>query len=246
MTIESTTIESIAAPPVDLDGLLHTGRALTAPAARIHSAAQAEAVARELAARWAIGAADRDRDRVLPWAELDEYSGSGLWSITVPRRFRGAAVPYRTLANVITTIAEADPSIAQITQNHYAGMSRLALIGDPDQQAFVFERVLAGERVGNPSAEPGDVPPGSIGTTLRRDGEIYRINGRGRGGQGHHHHVRTRPSLAQRPHPQPPRRRALEVPRHRQPPADRRPARPVVVRPPVPAGARARRHTDAT
>ncbi len=39
------------------------------------------------------------------------------WAITVPKQFGGAQVKYRTLAEVIKTIASVDPSLAQLPQN---------------------------------------------------------------------------------------------------------------------------------
>src|SRR5580704_15474802 len=51
---------------------------------RIASDEEALAVARELAADFAQGAAQRDRERRLPAQELDRFSGSGLWGITAP------------------------------------------------------------------------------------------------------------------------------------------------------------------
>jgi alkylation response protein AidB-like acyl-CoA dehydrogenase len=37
-----------------------------------------------------IDAAKRDRERILPAAELDRFSKSGLWGITVPKAYGGA------------------------------------------------------------------------------------------------------------------------------------------------------------
>ena len=54
-------------------------------AAIIASDAQALDVARALAADFALEAAQRDRERRLPLPELERYSQSGLWGITVPR-----------------------------------------------------------------------------------------------------------------------------------------------------------------
>jgi len=54
------------------------------PAHIIRSDAEAIAVATELAKRFAVEAGVRDRERRLPVAELDEFSASGLWGITIP------------------------------------------------------------------------------------------------------------------------------------------------------------------
>ena len=52
---------------------------------RIASDEEALAVPRELAPEFAKEAAERDRERRLPAEELDRFSCSGLWAITVPK-----------------------------------------------------------------------------------------------------------------------------------------------------------------
>ena len=49
-------------------------------------------VARRLAKSFAQEAAVRDRERRLPVAELDAFSQSGLWGMTVPKAYGGAEV----------------------------------------------------------------------------------------------------------------------------------------------------------
>ncbi len=48
-----------------------------APARRIRDDAEALAVARELAAEFRVGAAERDRERRLPVAEIERFSQAG-------------------------------------------------------------------------------------------------------------------------------------------------------------------------
>jgi alkylation response protein AidB-like acyl-CoA dehydrogenase len=120
----------------------------------IQSDAEAIAVAHRLAAQFAVGAAERDRNRRLPHAELDEFSQSGLWAITVPREYGGADVSIATLCKVVAIIAAADPSISQISQNHYCLVKDLGRAGTDEQKRFFFGRILKGDRTGNAFAEP--------------------------------------------------------------------------------------------
>jgi len=117
--------------------------------------AQALAIARELAGEFAAGAQERDRDRILPWREVERFSGSGLWGITVPREYGGAGVSSRTLAQVIAIVSAADGSLGHIPQNHFYSLEVLRVGGTPAQQAFFYERALRGERFGNALAEIG-------------------------------------------------------------------------------------------
>ncbi|MFW1786674.1 acyl-CoA dehydrogenase family protein, partial [Acinetobacter nosocomialis] len=84
---------------------------------------------------------DRDRERRLPLNEIKQVSQCGLWDITVPKQFGGAQVKYRTLAEVIKSIASVDPSLAQLPQNHVAFIEHLRLEAKPEQHQFFFTLV---------------------------------------------------------------------------------------------------------
>ncbi|ALX82005.1 SfnB family sulfur acquisition oxidoreductase [Achromobacter ruhlandii] len=147
-------------------------------AAIIDSDAQAIAVARELAADFARDAAVRDRERRLPLPELERYSQSGLWGITVPREHGGAGVSRVTLAEVTAIISGADGSLGQIPQNHYYALEVLRVNGNADQQRRFYARALAGERFGNALAEIGTRTAAERRTRLSADGRGgWRING---------------------------------------------------------------------
>jgi SfnB family sulfur acquisition oxidoreductase len=148
------------------------------PAHRIRDDAEALAIAYELATKFAPGAAERDRDRRLPFAEIDEFSQSGLWGISVPRAYRGAGVSYATLAEVTAIISAADSCIGQIPQNHYYMVEALRLDGSEAQKQFFFECVLNGDRFGNAFTEVGTRTILDLKTRVTRDGDKYRLNGR--------------------------------------------------------------------
>ncbi|WP_037044641.1 SfnB family sulfur acquisition oxidoreductase, partial [Pseudomonas sp. BAY1663] len=122
--------------------------------------------------------AGRDRERRLPHAELEAFSRSGLWGITVPARFGGAGVSSVTLARVITRIAQADSSLGQIPQNHFYALEVLRINGTAEQQRRLYAEALAGRRFGNALAELGTKTALDRNTRLRRDGARYRIDGR--------------------------------------------------------------------
>jgi len=150
----------------------------TALAAVIENDAQALQVASDLARQFRQQAAERDRERRLPHAELELFSRSGLWGITVPREFGGAEVRSATLAKVIALIAGADGSLGQIPQNHFYALEVLRVNGTAAQQRRLFAEALAGVRFGNALAELGTKTSQIRTTSLSRDGDGYRINGR--------------------------------------------------------------------
>ena len=122
---------------------------------RIESDEHAIEVATRLAERFAVGASDRDLNRLLPWDELDQFVASGLWTLNVPKEYGGPGVSNSTLAKVIAIIAAADGSLSQIPQNHFYALEVLRVGGSEEQKRFFYDRVLAGERFGNALAETG-------------------------------------------------------------------------------------------
>ncbi|CAE6823250.1 MULTISPECIES: SfnB family sulfur acquisition oxidoreductase [Paraburkholderia] len=154
---------------------------------RIADDAQALASAHALAAQFAAGAAERDRQRLLPWAELNLWSESGLGAITVPREYGGADVSFATLAEVFVILCAADPALGQIPQNHFGVLGVLREIGTPAQKARLYGEVLAGRRLGNAGPERRSASAATVlqGTTrlvrtpdgLRLDGQRFYSTG---------------------------------------------------------------------
>jgi alkylation response protein AidB-like acyl-CoA dehydrogenase len=135
---------------------------LTPSARRIRSDEEALAVARQLAEEFAAEASERDRERKLPAQELDRFSGSGLWAITVPKAYGGAGVSFATLAEVIAIISAADPNLGQLPQNHLAALDAIRVTGSEEQKRLWFDRVLQGYRLGNAFSEAKSKHPGFI------------------------------------------------------------------------------------
>ena len=141
------------------------------------SAAEAVRVATGLAAELAAGAAERDAERVLPAAELDALSDSGLLAVTVPAAYGGTDLSAETLAEVFRILASGDPSLAQIPHSHFVYVNALRHQGTPDQQRFFFAEVLAGRRFGNAQSEVGTKHVRDIRTTLTPSGRGWLLNG---------------------------------------------------------------------
>lgn len=139
--------------------------------------AEALAVAHEVAARLAKGAAGRDAERRLPHEEIEWFSQSGLWAITVPKAYGGAGVSFVTLTEVIRIIAAADPSLGQLPQNHFGLVDVVALTGSEAQKQYFFAQVLGGKRFGNGFSEKGTKNVLDLKTSVTRDGENYVVHG---------------------------------------------------------------------
>ena len=131
------------------------------------TADEAIRVAADLGRRFAKGAAERDRSRILPVEQVEALSASGLLAVTVPQEHGGAGLGAGVLAEVVRLIAQGDPNIAQIPHSHFVYVNALREQGTPAQQAFLFGEVLAGKRFGNAQSELNSLHVRDHATTLR-------------------------------------------------------------------------------
>jgi SfnB family sulfur acquisition oxidoreductase len=139
---------------------------------------EALAIARKLAAEFGVQASERDRDRRLPWQELDLFSQSGLWGMTVPKSIGGAGVSYETVAKVFAIIASGDASIAQIAQNHVSLLDVIRFDPDLSRRGFLFDAALRGIRFGNALAERGGKHILDLKTRLTRSEDGFVLSGK--------------------------------------------------------------------
>jgi SfnB family sulfur acquisition oxidoreductase len=147
-------------------------------AAVIRDDAEAIATAKRLAPIFAAEAAERDRVRRYPLAELDVFSQSGLWGITIPKANGGAGVSQTTVAKVFATLAAADPSLTQLAQNHFEIVDVIRVTASTAQKDELFGAILGGFRLGNAFSESGGKHVEDFSTRISRDGENYRVNGK--------------------------------------------------------------------
>ena len=148
-----------------------------AEAHRIKSEQEAVEAARLIAEQIRATSGARDRDRRLPFEEVEWFSHSGLWAITVPKEYGGAGVSTPVLTEVVAIISAADASLGQIPQNHYANVEEIRLIGTETQKAFFFSRILKGDRLGNAAVERSGKSVLENKTKLVTDGDGYLLSG---------------------------------------------------------------------
>jgi SfnB family sulfur acquisition oxidoreductase len=147
------------------------------PARILRNDAETIAVARDLAAKLATDSSLRDRERRLPWAELELFSQSGLWAMNVPAAHGGAAVSYATVAEVFKIISAADPSIGQIAQNHVSILDLVRFDPDEGRQRFFYDAALHGLRFGNAISEKGGKHVRDLKTRIVKEGNRFIVNG---------------------------------------------------------------------
>lgn len=136
------------------------------------------ASAQNLARKFSQQAVERDQGRVLPHAELQQLSQSGLLGITVPSAYGGAEVSMVTLAEVIKHLSAGDSSIGQIPQGHFYILEAIRHDGTATQQQHFFQLALDGQLFGNAFAETGTKTAADCKTRIVRQSEHYVIDGR--------------------------------------------------------------------
>lgn len=119
----------------------------------IQNDAEALEIAHQLSDQFKANSIERDAKRILPFNEIEAFSRSGLWAITVPKRFGGADVSSLTVAKIIALFSGVDGSIGQIPQNHFYALEVLRNTGTEQQKQRLYGEVLAGARFGNALAE---------------------------------------------------------------------------------------------
>ncbi|RVL84776.1 SfnB family sulfur acquisition oxidoreductase [Sinorhizobium meliloti] len=154
-------------------------RPAPATSARLISTdAEAIDVASALAARYSTEAARRDRERILPWDEIEAYSASGLGAITVPKEYGGPELSFVTLVRVFEILCAADPSLGQIPQNHYGVLALLRDLGSEEQKQRFYADILKGERIGNAGPERGRKAINHVTTRVTAKPGGLRLSGR--------------------------------------------------------------------
>lgn len=147
------------------------------PAARIENDAQALQAAHEVARVAREEAALRDRERKLPWRELELFTRLGLGGIGIPRAYGGAQVSHVTLAEVFRLICAADPALGQIPQNHFGILNVIDNVASEAQKRVLFGGVLGGRRIGNAGPERNTRHTLDVRARVVSSPDGYRVSG---------------------------------------------------------------------
>nr|WP_314421154.1 SfnB family sulfur acquisition oxidoreductase [uncultured Pseudomonas sp.] len=133
--------------------------------------------ARDLAAAAREHAARRDQQRKLPWSLIEQFTRSGLGSISIPREFGGPQVSFVTLAEVFAIISAADPALGQIPQNQVGILNLISSTASQSQKEQLFSSVLQGWRIGNAGPERGSKNTLDLKARITADKNDFVISG---------------------------------------------------------------------
>ena len=166
----SNLAEATIQSDLDVSPALLPAQVLSNDAEALEAARQLAAVARQQAAR-------RDQQRKLPWAEIEQFTRSGLGSITLGKAFGGPEISHVTLAEVFAIISAADPALGQIPQNQFGILNLLQQVASEVQKQQLFRSVLDGWRIGNAGPERGSKNTLELKARITADGDGFVLNG---------------------------------------------------------------------
>ncbi|NVZ18341.1 acyl-CoA dehydrogenase family protein [Pseudomonas costantinii] len=127
----------------------------------------------------AAGAAQRERDRQLPYEAVAQIAKAGLFTVRIPKRYGGAGGSVKDVIALLIRIASADSNVAQALRPGFGfveGLLASRAEGAEEERERWFTRYLQGAVIGNAGWEVGGAN-GSISARIVRDGEHYRASG---------------------------------------------------------------------
>ncbi|WP_244929423.1 acyl-CoA dehydrogenase family protein [Nocardioides sp. W7] len=138
----------------------------------------------ELRARFApvfeeirAGAALRDHERRLPFAEVNALREAGFTRLTVPVDFGGYGRSIPELFAWLVELAAADSNVAQLLRAHFGVVEMHRATPHRPWSAQLLTLAGSGAIVGNASHERAGAEVGRLNTRLTRGGEGWHLNG---------------------------------------------------------------------
>ncbi|TLP74303.1 acyl-CoA dehydrogenase family protein [Nesterenkonia sphaerica] len=130
----------------------------------------------ELLDEIAAGAAERDLDRVLPFAQVRSLDQRRFGALRVPAEHGGPGASVEELIVEVIALAQADSNIAHLYRGHFGFVESLRF-QPPEIQHAWYPVVLGGGTVGNASTERGGNALGSLNTTVTETERGWVLNG---------------------------------------------------------------------
>lgn len=122
-------------------------------------------------------ASQRDRERIIPVAEMALVRNRNLQSARIPVAYGGPGATFAEFSEIMLELGAGDPNLAQSLQPHFVLVEWLKLIGSEAQRARIYREVLGGAIITNAFAERGTKTPGDFATRLSRFEGRYKLDG---------------------------------------------------------------------
>lgn len=128
----------------------------------------------------ALGATERDRDRILPFDIIDLIRRSRLGALRIPVAEGGSGSSARELFEVVIRLGDADPNVAHIVRNHFSVTERILRAPRSERNRRWLKAVVDGAIIGIATTELEVKRSGGgavVNTKLTPDNGGYRLNG---------------------------------------------------------------------
>lgn len=128
-------------------------------------------------AKVAEGSAERELEGRLPHEIFQFLRTTGLTWLRVPESLGGPGGSLSDQVEITCALAAADSGVARALRGHFGFIETLALDPEGDTSRRFAPEVLAGKLFGGAHMEIGTPRPNMIRTTLRKEGDHYRLSG---------------------------------------------------------------------
>jgi alkylation response protein AidB-like acyl-CoA dehydrogenase len=118
----------------------------------------------------AEGAAERERVRELPHAQIRALAAAGLFTFRIPAEYGGAGATVQEVFAFLIDLAAADSNIAQAVRSSFGRVEHLLTASEEERERW-YPRLLAGDVFGNAGWEVGG-PNGAVRTRISPEGKV--------------------------------------------------------------------------
>lgn len=126
----------------------------------------------------AEGAVEREKNRILPYEQINLLKQAGFGALRVPVRFGGDGVSIPQLFQLLIELAKADSNIVQALRGHFAFVEDRLNAHKFESQELWFKRFVQGDLAGNAWTEIGQVKIGDVITRVTQKGNQLLVNGK--------------------------------------------------------------------
>lgn len=132
-----------------------------------------------LFARIAEGASERERERILPFEQIEWLRQARFGALRLRREDGGRDASFRDLFGLVIRLGAADANVAHILRNHFTVAEQYARRPRTEQERLWQRAVLDGAIIGLGNTELGTPRAGATppDTTITPDPGGYRLNG---------------------------------------------------------------------
>jgi len=134
--------------------------------------------AKALTPRLAVGASQRDQQRILAHEALEWVRQAGITAARIPVEWDGPELSYQNLAHIMIALAKGDPNVAQVLIPHFTSVERLRLTGNSQQQTRYYAGLRHGDLISGATGELGGKFATDMTTQLIKTPQGLRLRGK--------------------------------------------------------------------